>query len=146
MWPCPRRRPYRYPPGATPPGALDAISLDDLRTLYDEHITPNTGLVVLIDARGKEGAYQQGHIVGAEHLTANMLLDGDPRGLELVSMLMPEQTIIVYCGGGDCDESRNLRTLLVNDFGFENVWIFHEGYPALVEAGFPVVSGDSPIG
>lgn len=134
--------------GAEPTdGALIAsITLEQVLAIYREHIEQDTGQVVLIDARGQEGAYARGHIRGAEHMTASMLLDADERAQQLVSMILPEQTIIIYCGGGDCDESKNLRTVLVGELGFANVWIFHPGYPALVEAGLPVVSGETPIG
>lgn len=125
---------------------IASITLEQVLALYREHIEQDTGQVVLIDARGQEGAYVEGHIRGAEHLTANMLLDADERAQQLISMILPEQTIIIYCGGGDCDESKNLRTVLVGELAFENVWIFHPGYPALVEAGLPVVSGETPIG
>ncbi len=130
------------------------LSLNQLRTLFEQHIQAQTGEVVLIDARGQEGAYEAGHILGAEHITTDIFWDnleviyfGAPMpAQERMQMVAPDQWVVIYCGGGDCDESENLRTLLVDSFGLENVWIFEAGYPAWEEAGLPTAEGSTPFG
>lgn len=130
------------------------LSLSQFRMLYERHVKQMTGEVVLIDARGTEGVYEQAHIWGAEHITADIFLENltivysgaSMSAQDRMRMILRDQWVIIYCGGGDCDESENLRTLLVNSFGLENVWIFEAGYPAWEDAGLPTAQGSSPFG
>lgn len=130
------------------------LTLAELRTLFERHIEPMTGEVLLIDARGIEGAYEEGHILGAEHITTDMIRDdeqvlfmGAPMSAqERIQMAPLDQMVVIYCGGGDCDESENVRTLLVDSFGMTNVWIFEAGYPAWESAGLPTIEGSTPFG
>ncbi len=130
------------------------IPLSLVRKIYADHIEQMTGEALLIDARGTEGVYEQGHIWGAEHITTDILMDdhpvsyaGVPMGAqERMALVSPDQWVIIYCGGGDCDESENLRTLLVDSFGLTNVWIFEAGYPGLEKAGLQTIGGSTPFG
>ncbi len=130
------------------------IPLSVVLELYRDHVEQLTGEVVLIDARGAEGLYEQGHISGAEHMTYDTIHDNQAVSYSGVSMLaqermamvLPDQWVIIYCGGGDCDESENVRNLLIDGFGLTNAWIFEAGYPALEQAGLPTVEGSTPFG
>ena len=51
--------------------------------------------------------------------------------------------VVTYCGGGDCDLSRNLAFSLI-DAGQKKVLIFMGGVPGWKEGGNPLVTGKSP--
>lgn len=130
------------------------LTLAQTQALFERHVQSLTGEVIIIDARDADGAYEDGHIWGAEFITTDMVLQNLPlvfTGVTMTTqdrlfMVTPEQTIVIYCTGGDCDESENLRIRLVNDLLLENVWIFEAGYPAWIEAGLPIATGSTPFG
>lgn len=137
-----------FDPTVPVPTAVD-ISLEQARLLwaYSEAVEaeqPGTE-IVFIDARALPGAYDEGHISGALHLTTEMIDLGDFAYIEFrdvyASNLNGGNTVVViYCGGGDCDESKNVRNRLAQE-GYTNVFIFTDGYPAWRDCGLPIVTG-----
>jgi len=111
------------------------ISLDQAFTLFAQG-TP------FIDARHVE-EYASGHVENAFYLTADLLVEG--KGQAVLSMLDPRSPLVVYCGGGLCDASKNLVNYL-QAAGFTKCHIMHDGYPAWVGAGHPTASGEPEIG
>lgn len=94
---------------------------------------------VFVDARSP-GEYAESHIAGALNVPfdevfkhPDLVQKVDDRGLP----------IVCYCGGGDCDLSRNLAFSFL-DAGKKRVIVFLDGLPAWQEAGLPVKSGDQP--
>lgn len=122
-------------PAAVDPEAALNISLAQAKELYDQR-------TVFLDARHLE-EYEQGHVAGA--LLLNTETFATAGGGEVISMLDREAPIVVYCGGGMCDASKNLVRLLQQS-GFMGGRIFHDGYPEWVKAGYPTQTGKPPIG
>jgi len=83
--------------------------------------------------------FAEGHIPGALNLSLEMT--SDPTAVNnVLQWITPQDTIILYCKGGLCDESKNVGELL-NGAGFQNTLILGDGYPGWVEAGHMTESG-----
>lgn len=94
---------------------------------------------VFVDAR-TANEYAEGHIPGAVHLSFDDVFKNpdlakafDDRGLPVVA----------YCGGGDCDLSRNLAFSLI-DGGKKRVLVFLDGTAGWAAAGLPMTKGPQP--
>lgn len=130
------------PSDASRPGesyGLDAHGLNTVSTsdAVDYHSIP--GYAVFIDARSRE-LYDDGHITGAyylNHYQSQKLIDGIRPDLEAADVL------IVYCGGGSCEDSILLATSLISEYGFphERVHVYLGGYKEWKAGGNPVTKG-----
>jgi len=94
------------------------------------------GIHFIFDARSTD-YFEAGHLPMAMSLPET---EFDEKFLEIAPMLIPEQEIMVYCSGADCDESLQVSKYLVEQ-GFTNVVLFESGYESWVEAGLPVEEG-----
>jgi rhodanese-related sulfurtransferase len=97
-----------------------------------------TGGIAFIDARDEQ-RYREGHIPGA--------CEFDPYYPEkYFSTALPvcqaAEQIVVYCNGGDCDDSEN-AALMLRDVGIENrkLFIYTGGMPEWITNGLPVEVG-----
>lgn len=90
--------------------------------------------VVFLDARITE-EFRAGHVPQAFHLTSATF--NTPAADEAMKALDTAQPMVIYCGGGDCDASKNLAILL-QGAGFKRIHIFEAGFPAWEKAGHPV--------
>jgi len=97
--------------------------------------------VSFVDSRNLD-EYTAGHIENAFYLTADQLISG--KGLAVMSMLDPKAPVVVYCGGGMCDASKNLVNYL-QAAGFTRCHIMHDGYPAWLASGHPTAQGAPEI-
>lgn len=87
-----------------------------------------------VDAR-EEHERGEGWIAGSVHLTAGMMSGAKlPEAFELLN---PDGVTVIYCAGGTCDASENLAILL-KQAGFTKLHIFHDGFPAWKQAGYPI--------
>lgn len=130
------------------PSTVD-ITLEQARFLWGlseaiEADFPGTQ-VQFIDARALPGRYAEGHIAGAWHLTNEMMDRGEMVWIDFQTLYEPPELggdtiIVVYCDGGDCDESKNVRNRLFES-GYTQTFIFTDGYPAWRDCGLPVVVG-----
>lgn len=93
-----------------------------------------SGQATLVDARTEE-EYQESHIPGAVHLSMESIDSGLP---DQILFLDPSTVIIVYCSGGECHASHSVASLLMEDYGFTQVFVFEKGFAAWEEAGFEV--------
>lgn len=100
-----------------------------------------SGAALFIDARTRR-EYRGGHLMGAVHLPFEAFLSGRPPVLD---MLPPEVPYMIYCGGGDCDASHNVREML-ETFGYFEIEIFEPGWPAILDSGLPIVEGEGDWG
>ena len=120
--------------GATEPQTVELgffIDIPQAKTLFE------AGDAVFADARPLD-QYEEGHIVGSEHLDPNLFFGGeDP---DFVYIYPIEQRIVIYCQGGQCDASE-LVAIRLQGFGYSNLHILKPGYPAWVEAGLPTEAG-----
>jgi len=85
---------------------------------------------VILDAR-RESDYLEGHLPGAMNLPAAAFDDVFPN---VAPLLSPEQPILVYCSGQDCDESILLGDMLMKS-GFTNIALYAGGVTAWEEEG-----------
>jgi rhodanese-related sulfurtransferase len=95
-------------------------------------------LVVFIDARDEE-LYQHGHIPGAYEF--------DPYRPEkffdtVLPLCQKAEQIVVYCNGGDCDDSES-AAILLRDVGIPNqkLFIFGGGIAEWATNNLPVETG-----
>jgi rhodanese-related sulfurtransferase len=118
----PAARPFMQLP-ATPTQGKGWQLIDGRGTvqlLHDSHLKP--GSIVFIDARDEEH-YLGGHVPGAYEF--------DPYYPEkyfpaVLPVCRAAEQIVVYCNGGDCDDSKK-AALLLRDLGITNQTVFVYG-------------------
>jgi len=95
-------------------------------------------IIVFIDARDEEH-YQQGHIPGAYEF--------DPYRPEkyfdtVLPLCQKAEQIVVYCNGGDCDDSES-AAILLRDVGIPNqkLFVFGGGITKWTTDNLPVETG-----
>ncbi len=116
----------------TPPGPLPAghLTIGQAKALFDQGS-------IFVDARKKE-SYVEGHVAGAFRADMASFKSGDPAWLRA----MPKDlTMVVYCNGGNCDESEHVAQLL-DASGFSAVYVMHDGFPGWKAAGYPSETGE----
>jgi len=97
---------------------------------------------LVIDAR-RSDAYERGHIPGARSI-AIWERDADEKIGALQKEAIPfEQVMVVYCSGGDCEDSKILSEKL-GMTGFYNIYVYKEGFPDWERRGLPVHRGNTP--
>lgn len=114
---------------------FQTMELDDI-IMYTEELAD---AVALLDARSRS-KYVDGHLPGAyylNHYQSEKLID------PIKEAIADKDFIIVYCDGGDCEDSILLCTDLVTTYelDFERIYIYEGGYEEWTEAGNPVVKG-----
>lgn len=109
---------------------LTLINTTEAKQLWDK------GAHLFLDARSEKD-FEAGHIPGAFSLPqANM-----PEHMaSLQGMLTPQQPLVAYCSGFDCDESL-LLAIELKRMGFTNVVLYAGGMQKWREAGHPVEEG-----
>lgn len=106
------------------------ITVDQAQRLYNEG-------AVFVDARKKE-LYVEGHVPQAFRADMASFRGREPA---IVSMVPKEMVLVVYCGGGNCDESEHVAQLL-DASGFKTIYIMHDGFPGWKAAGLEVETGE----
>jgi 3-mercaptopyruvate sulfurtransferase SseA len=92
---------------------------------------------IVIDARTEE-KYRNGHIPTAHNLPAHSVQENLGTVYQWVST--PNDFLIVYCGGGECDESSEVFKLLKAS-GFTNLHLYFGGWEDWTKAGLLVEEG-----
>ena len=116
---------------------LQLIDRPQARQLFqDPRFQQN--IVVFIDAREREH-YQQGHIPGAyefDPYRSGKYFD------EVLPVCQKAEQIVVYCNGGDCDDSET-AALLLRDMGISNqkLFVYAGGITEWTTNGLPVETG-----
>jgi 3-mercaptopyruvate sulfurtransferase SseA len=115
------KRDVIYPP-PTPEQAAAAIGRQEVVAALRQGVT-------IVDARSPDH-FADGHIPGAINIPYN-----DPFGYlpALQERALPEDLVIVYCGGDPCDESQMVFDLL-KQVGYQNVRIYFGGWLDWTEA------------
>ncbi|HSP16495.1 MAG TPA: rhodanese-like domain-containing protein [Thermoanaerobaculia bacterium] len=112
---------------------------------YDDAAALQSQGALVLDAR-RTSVYEQGHIAGSRPFSVwesdiddkvNKLYEerSDPR-----EQLKP---ILVYCSGGDCEDSHMLAQKLWG-IQFNNVYVYKDGFPDWLKRGGPVHTGTNP--
>jgi rhodanese-related sulfurtransferase len=96
---------------------------------------------LIFDAR-PSSFFAQGHVPGALNLARDDFAH-DYRRLGSVLKDAQDKPIIVYCGGGDCHDSRLVANALLT-LGYGDVSVFTGGWQEWSAANLPVATGNGP--
>ncbi|HPF39771.1 MAG TPA: rhodanese-like domain-containing protein [Phycisphaerae bacterium] len=95
-----------------------------LRHLADRDAT-------IVDAR-EQHDYDEARLAGAIHVPSSAVYDNMDNLMAVVPV--QDSLIIVYCGGGSCEASKNVGIVL-RDFGFTNVLLYENGWEEIEASG-----------
>jgi rhodanese-related sulfurtransferase len=112
------------------------VSGDDVVALQ------RSGDVPFLDAR-RTSVYREGHIPGARPFSIWESDVDDKVKQFFAEGHDPSQPIVVYCSGGECEDSHMLATKL-HMAGFDNALVYKDGFPDWQKRGLPVHTGDAP--
>lgn len=104
----------------------DTLSAEEVKQHFEE------GTAIIIDARDPN-EYEAGHIPGSLNLPDNQFMEAFQ---EFGDSLPREIPLIVYCQGGQCDQSHSVLEQL-KEFGFEFLLLYKEGWNEWKEKGYP---------
>lgn len=131
-------RPDRPPPPARPP---EATASSPIREIGGPEAWKafQSGLPFL-DAR-RRAEFAEGHIAGA-WCTPVWESDLDERLISFKAARRPgpEDPIVIYCSGGDCQDSHLLAAKLLNE-GYGHLLIYRDGFPDWLAQHRPVEKG-----
>jgi rhodanese-related sulfurtransferase len=85
--------------------------------------------VLWVDARG-QAEFQQGHIPGAILLNED---EWEALFFDFVENWEPDQPVVVYCGGTDCQASHRVADRLRESLGVEDISVLKGGWQAWKE-------------
>ena len=145
------QKPPITPPPSPPPPSVDIsrftphpdkpyieIAFDDVKALHDKG-------VLFLDAR-RTSVYEQGHIAGARPFSVWESDIDDKVNKFFEERNSPEAQalpIVVYCSGGDCEDSHMLAQKLWG-IQFNNVYVYKDGFPDWQKRGGAVHTGANP--
>jgi rhodanese-related sulfurtransferase len=112
---------------------------------YDDVAALHAAGALFLDAR-RTSVYEEGHIAGARPFSVwESDIDGKVRGLWEQRQDPKEQAlpIVVYCSGGECEDSHMLAQKLFETF-FSNVYVYKDGFPDWQKHGASVHTGPNP--
>jgi len=123
----------RFPPHPDKPWV--EIAGDDAAYLHGKG-------ALFLDARRTKD-YEEGHVRGARSLPV-WESDVDQKVLALLDEGRdPKQPIVLYCSGGDCEDSHLLGQKLFGA-GFGNLLVYRDGFPDWARRGGTVARGANP--
>jgi rhodanese-related sulfurtransferase len=126
-----------------PDDGIQRMSFDDARDNFnsaeDEFEATGESIYLFVDARSGD-LYEESHIPGAiwlYHYESEELIEDLRPELEMAFF------VIVYCNGGDCDDSLHLAADLSSLYSIptENIYVYEGGLNEWVENQMPVTSG-----
>ncbi|MFH1419797.1 MAG: rhodanese-like domain-containing protein [Planctomycetota bacterium] len=82
------------------------------------------GTASFIDARSPE-EYAEAHFRGALNLPSNAIYENID---EVTGQVLPDDLVIVYCGGGGCEASVNVSDALRRYYQYTRVVIYENGW------------------
>ena len=110
------------------------IAPEQARALFDRG-------ALFLDAR-RTSVYREGHIRGARSI-AVWEADADDKVKAFYEEGHdPKAPIVVYCSGGDCEDSHQLAQKLYGA-GFDAVFVYRDGFPDWQRRGWPVETGEA---
>jgi rhodanese-related sulfurtransferase len=101
--------------------------------------------VLFLDAR-RTSVYEQGHIPGARSYSVwESDIDDKVRKLfdERSDVADQARPIVIYCSGGDCEDSHMLAQKLWG-IQFNNIYVYKDGFPDWQQHGAAVHTGATP--
>jgi len=125
------------PKSALPAHNFNTISLEEVIRVFESPDTAN-GLNVFIDAR-TENAFKEGHIPGAIQCFPFAIEECIDEVLQYATAAFK---IVVYCTGGDCEDSIFMcRELLEAGLASDNIYLFEGGWHEWSESDQPIQTG-----
>ena len=117
----------------------DGIALIDSQKALELFNDPRKqqGLVIFVDARNSEH-FQEGHIPGAYEFDYYRY---DDYLATVVPVCQNAQTVVVYCTGGKCDDSRLAAKFLGGIMSKEKIMVYGGGITEWKEKRLPVETG-----
>lgn len=112
---------------------------------YADVAALHNGGALFLDAR-RTSVFEQGHIAGARPVSVwESDVDDKVRSIwnERNSEAEQAKPIVVYCAGGECEDSHNLAQKLF-DAQFTNVYVYRDGFPDWQKHGGAVRTGGQP--
>jgi rhodanese-related sulfurtransferase len=106
------------------------ITVAQSKALFDQQ-------AFFIDARKLE-EYRKGHVKGSYRMAEADFQFGNP---PMLAAIPRDATLIVYCNGGNCDESEQVAKL-INGSGYQKVYVMHDGIPGWQAMGYPSEEGE----
>jgi len=139
----PKPQPATRPPQPTPFQPHEKVPYVEIA--YDDVAKLHAAGALFLDAR-RTSVYEEGHIAGARPFSVwesdiddkvNKLFAerGDPRD--------QAKPIVVYCSGGDCEDSHMLAQKLWG-IQFNNVYVYKDGFPDWQKHGGAADTGATP--
>jgi rhodanese-related sulfurtransferase len=138
-------------PPATEPSEAEQISerlkekgLQEIKRSQVEHLVRDPrykdGRVLLVDARDEEN-YKEGHIPGACQLNP---YQPEKSLSNVLALCQKAEQVVVYCTGGDCDDSDS-TAMLLRDGGVANkkLFVYGGGFAEWELNNLPVKKGDA---
>jgi rhodanese-related sulfurtransferase len=123
---------------AAPKSEFQELTLEQALEIFEDPRMA-TGEYVFVDARA-DGPYQEGHIPGAIQCD---YYRSDTYLTRALSRVYGADKAIVYCNGGDCEDSLLVcREFLNLGVPSEKVYLFRGGWQAWKDAGEPIEVGD----
>jgi rhodanese-related sulfurtransferase len=108
------------------------ITAAQAKTLFDRG-------TLFFDAR-RSSAYREAHIRGARSISV-WESDADQKVKSFLDEGRdPNSPIVVYCSGGDCEDSHELAQKLWG-VTFDNMYVYKDGFPDWQKRGWPVETG-----
>jgi rhodanese-related sulfurtransferase len=111
------------------------VGLDEFRAAVEARNA------LIFDAR-PSAFFEQGHVPGALNLSRDNFAS-DYHRLSTVLKETGDKSVLVYCSGGACHDSRLVANALLT-LGFNNVSIYTGGWDEWSASGLPVVKGSAP--
>jgi rhodanese-related sulfurtransferase len=122
--------------GAAPEHPWTEISTEEAERLF------RAG-VLFVDAR-RSSEYRLGHVRGAWSMPVwEAGLDDKVKALFAERSADQSAPIVVYCNGGECEDSHELGQKLYLS-GFDAVRVYRDGFPDWSRKKLPVGTGDRP--
>ena len=106
------------------------LGLMQVKELYDRNEA------TFVDARDAT-SFATRHIRGAVSFPVGEFATRLPQFRALAAQTT---TLLVYCNGYDCHDSRELGTRLLEN-GYRTVYVFEGGFPEWRDAGYPTAGG-----
>lgn len=118
--------------------SLVPIRHAQVKELFENPFYP-AGLYMFVDAR-EDGQYAEGHIPGAFHL---FYYQEEHYVNDVVPFLPSAEKIVVYCNGGDCEDSVYTAALLRDKYMADptRIFVYPEGFEEWKKAGLPIERG-----
>lgn len=116
---------------------LQTIDFTKTKQMFEDPFYQE-GLYVLVDARDEKN-YQEGHIPGAHQLDHYRLEQNIEHVLSICQMAIK---IVVYCNGGECEDSQYVAMDLL-DYGVDpnNLFVFIGGIERWKLENMPIAIG-----